>query len=184
MIINRFLGFEFVKVAVFDLSEHPYTYIKNQKTKTENTWATPTRINFFDEAYVDAGQSAYLVCGGTEYQPEDILYVGEYSASLKERWLRLHAQGEVREWLVWHSDNLADGLNRLLKDEPDREISLWLTVDPFVEGPSGKINISYTIEQAFLQQKAQEYPLRFNKKGRTKAVAPTVAEIIADLKSS
>ncbi|GAB2991720.1 hypothetical protein [Psychrosphaera aestuarii] len=105
-----FKGFEFAKVGHFYLSGTPFEITSNGKTRD---WENPTAIHLVTEEILNAECSTYLVTIGTEPTEENILYVGEYTNSLKERWFREHKKGKT--WVSWHSDNLDDNLNLLLK---------------------------------------------------------------------
>lgn len=166
MILKKFKGFEFVKVATFDVSENPYTFTNNKKVIT---WHTPTRVNFINQSFIEAECSTYLVIAGTEYREKDILYVGVYTNNLKKRWLRLNKSDGNKEWITWHGDRIDNGLNEILKRPKGKpnEISLWLTVNPYLSSDIGPINISCSIEQLFLQSSVTELPLKFNQHGRS-----------------
>ena len=107
---KQFLNFEFTKVGTFYLGGSAY------KSKNHN-WQSPTQIKFMNDGIVNAECSTYLVCFGEQYKQEHILYVGEYTNSLKQRWLRKHNSSTINEkqWVSWHSDNLDNNLNKLLK---------------------------------------------------------------------
>ncbi|WP_448554464.1 hypothetical protein [Thalassotalea montiporae] len=107
---KQFLNFEFTKVGTFYLGESAY------KSKNHN-WKSPTQIKFINDDIVNAECSTYLVCLGDHCKQEHILYVGEYTNSLKQRWLRKHNSlpANKKQWVSWHSDNLDNNLNRLLK---------------------------------------------------------------------
>lgn len=107
---KSFKGFEFAKIGQFYLSDTPFEITSNGKTRN---WENPTAIHLVTEEILNAECSTYLVTIGTEPTEESILYVGEYTNSLKERWFREHKKGKT--WISWHSDNLDDNLNLLLK---------------------------------------------------------------------
>jgi hypothetical protein len=61
----------------------------------------------------------------------------------------------------------------------DKEVSLWLIVDPFITVPSRmSINCSTSIEQMFLED-TKNLSLPFNKKGRNPTQGKTVKDIIS-----
>lgn len=105
-----FKGFEFAKVGTFFLSDTPFEITSNGKTRE---WVKPTAIKLVTEKILNAECSTYLVTIGAEPTEENILYVGEYTSSLRKRWFREHKKGGT--WISWHSDNLDDNLNLLLK---------------------------------------------------------------------
>ncbi|WP_102798921.1 hypothetical protein [Bowmanella denitrificans] len=202
---KNYLGFDFVKAGHFELGEKSHTH-KNGE------WQKPTVFKPTNRNFLKAGTSAYLVILGSNYQQQNILYVGEYTGSLHNRWFQRHSQGE--ELVVWHSDNLADNINRVLmcelqgdkaetsvprkpisdkdkkiiskiqtemlhqlQDGEAPEISLWLTLDPYVETRTvGRLNISRAIEQHFLSNTNLLLPL--NSKGRQ---TTNDAEDVADI---
>jgi hypothetical protein len=83
---------------------------------------------------LDAGQSVYLV-----FKNNDILYVGYYSNSFRQRWWK-------KQGYFWHGDILDNKVNELVKKGDD--ISVWLSVDPY----EGKFNISKLIEDEVIIQ--------------------------------
>lgn len=110
MIKKKFLGFEFVKVGEFHIGTNAFEHKGGQ-------WVRPTQIQFIHDDCVKAECSTYLVCLGADYKKENVLYVGEYTNSLHQRWLRKHNQpinADRAEWVSWHSDNLDNNINRLL----------------------------------------------------------------------
>ncbi|MFT6910541.1 MAG: hypothetical protein ACJAS1_007273 [Oleiphilaceae bacterium] len=180
MLYKKFKGIEFVKVATFDISENPYTFKIDEK---EITSRTPTRVNFVNQSFLKAERSTYLVVAGTEYREKDILYVGVYTNSLKQSWLRLNKGSDFNEWISWHGDKLDSRINKLLKETTGMptEVSLWLTVNPYLDSDVGPVNISHSIEQFFLRSSVTELPLKFNKQVRAQpevSMTKTVRELL------
>lgn len=75
-----------------------------------------------------------------------------------------------------HNMNLKQKVNST--NWRDKEVSLWLTIDPFfVFSPDMNINCSTSIEQIFLED-TKNLKLPFNKKGRNPPQGLTVLEVI------
>ncbi|MEH8017487.1 hypothetical protein MN202_09595 [Rheinheimera muenzenbergensis] len=100
--VRTFLGFDFFKAGQFFISEQPY---KN--------WQQPTVLQLENLTHLQAENGCYLICLGDGYCEENILYVGYYSGTLQRRSLRLNETSG--EYVSWHSDNIDDNINKLLK---------------------------------------------------------------------
>ena len=100
--VRTFLGFEFFKAGQFFISDQPY---KN--------WQQPTILQLENLTHLQAENGCYLICLGDRYYEENILYVGYYSGTLKKRSLRINKTNG--ECVSWHSDNIDDNVNKLLK---------------------------------------------------------------------
>ena len=159
-LIETIRGWEFIKIGTFYCCKKPFEYSeKVEGVKKTITYEHPAALRLIDDYFLKASESAYVLKIDNE-----IKYVGEYSSTLQDRWLR--RRKDTTEWLSWHSDNLDNKITSALKDSNEKsEISLWLTVNPFLDGPNGPINISKAIEQDFL---LSDEPLPFNKKGNNK----------------
>lgn len=181
MVLKKFKGFEFVKIATFEVSDNPYTFKINEKVITSQT---PTRVNFVNQSFLKAECSTYLVVAGTEYKEKDILYVGVFTNSLKQRWLRLNRGSDFNEWVSWHGDKVDSKIKLLnrTKGKPP-EISLWLTVNPYIESDIGPVNISHSIEQVFLRSSVTELPLKFNQQERVRPEIDNTKSVIQLLES-
>ena len=99
---RTFLGFNFFKAGQFALSDVPY-----------NHWQQPTILKLMNDAYLHADNGCYLICLGDDYSEENIMYVGYYSGTLKQRSLQFNKASA--EYVSWHSDNIDDNINKLLK---------------------------------------------------------------------
>ena len=210
---EEFKGFKFVKVGTFKLGHTTYAYGHKSK-KGETPWHYPTLCELTDANFLNASSSTYIVTLGGNPTTRDILYVGMYNETLNKRWFKNKKHDECS--LSWHSENLDDNINLLLKklhniptekkwtsNKPellkstledymdlnsrinskraaDKEISLWLTVDPYQKCSNKKeLNISTSIEQYFLENYDKSImPLPFNAKGKNKPKGLSVKDII------
>ena len=145
LIYKEVLGFKFVKVGEFYLTDKPYPVTFDGKQDSIKVC-----IKLVDELFLNSDESAYLV-----YVEDEIFYVGEFSYSLKDRWLR-------RENYVWHG--IDDYVEAMLSPPNEKKVSLWLTVDPYIIHGSTRLNISKSIEQEILRQ-TQPMPV-WNKRGQ------------------
>ncbi len=123
--IKTIAGFEFIKAGVFKFSSSPYKF-KN--------WTSELVLDLFDERFEKADETAYLLMEGNE-----ILYVGEFTYNLKDRWL---SKSHVNH-------HMYDHIEVALKS--GRTIAIWLAVSPYctIDG-HGELNISKSLEQAIL----------------------------------
>ncbi|SIS90947.1 hypothetical protein [Neptunomonas antarctica] len=118
-------GFEFVKAGEFVKTDIPCNLKR---------WDSYIKINFFDKRYERADETVYVVTTG-----ENILYVGEFSYNLRDRWL---TRGYVNHHMY---SNINDFL------ESNQELYIWLAVEPYCNIEShGKLNISKSLEQHIL----------------------------------
>lgn len=136
---KMFNGFEFVQIGKSTFFDNP------SRRKTKLPWYLGLELNHSD--FAQAGKSAYIVTN-----QDDILYVGMYSGTFKERWL---AGGNY----IWHSDNVADNINNLLK--AGESCTIWLSVNPFTTVNGLNINISTDIESHLIN----EYKPKWNTVG-------------------
>ncbi len=207
-------GFDFVQAGVFKLGLTPYKY---ESAKKIVQWKNPTLCDLTTKELINAACSTYIVTLGENCTEKDILYIGMFTETLNKRWFK-NKQHEG-SYVSWHSENLDDNINLLLKklsnspiedkiwnvgktgnakkiddilehnmnlkqrirsgNERDKEISLWLTIDPFFSfSPEIHINCSTSIEQLFLED-TENLKLPFNKKGRNPPQGMTVREIIS-----
>jgi len=87
----------------------------------------------------NAEQSCYLVYIDNEELPA---YVGQYSGTFSERWLRNNKY-------VWHGKH-DDVIKAALKS--GKSVSIWLSVEPYAELTDGRlININKEIEQIVIE---------------------------------
>ena len=130
-------GFEFVKIGQAVMSDTP---IIAKGTSGNYKLA----FESFHLGFLTAEQSTYLV-----YEDEDLIYVGYYSGSFKDRWLR--KQNDI--YYFWHSDNIDDYCNKVLL-EKDRNITIWLSVDPYAKTLNDvDVNISKYLEDKIIMTK-------------------------------
>lgn len=209
-------GFDFVKVGVFKLGQLSYEY---ESANKKIQWKKPTLCELTDRSFIEASCSTYIVTLGQNCTENEILYVGMFTETLNKRWFKNKKHEGC--YVSWHSENLDDNINLLLKKlskesigdkswyvgkagstrkiddifelkmeleqrvnsthELDKEVSLWLTVDPFVAvSDERNINCSTSIEQVFLED-IENLSLPFNKKGRNPAQGRRVKDIISQL---
>lgn len=100
--LKKFLGFPFRKVGQFALSQHSY-----------KKWLLPTIVKLDNDADLLATNGCYVICLGDAYCDSNILYVGYYSGTLQQRGLRRNSVSG--EYMSWHSDNIDDNINKILK---------------------------------------------------------------------
>ena len=139
------MGFKFVKVGEFYLSDKPYPVTFNGKAD-----CIKVCIEFVDDLFMKSDESAYLV-----YVDDELHYVGDFSYNLEDRWLRRHNY-------VWHG--IDEDIEATLSLPDKKKVSLWLTVDPYTIHEAKKLNISKSIEQEILRQ-TKPMP-KWNKRGQ------------------
>ena len=123
-------GFEFVKIGEAYLSDSPLEVTFNGEPLKD--WRLKLKL-VVNEDILNAEQSAYLVFNNSK-----LLYVGYYSNSFKKRWWK-------KKGYFWHGDILDNKVNKLVREE-NNDVSVWLSVDPYV----GKFNISKLIEDEII----------------------------------
>ncbi len=137
--------FRFMKIGNFYLNECTESVKYNGK-KVELRLS----MKLINENFKKLGESAYLLF----VDDDQLMYVGEYSFNLNDRWLR---NGDY----VWHHKDR----EILTTIENQSDISIWATVNPYIEIENGnKINISKSIESEVLKK----YDLPWNKRGELK----------------
>lgn len=88
-----------------------------------------------NDKILDAEQSCYLIC-----EDEQIKYIGYYSTSFKDRWWK-------KDGYFWHGEIVDKNVNDLLKENPNKNITVWLSIEPYAYTKDKKeINISKYIE--------------------------------------
>lgn len=133
---KEYSGFSFIHAGDFFVND--IKSIKKYKWGDANDTHDnlSTCIKFSKEHLDQKIEQAYIVTVG-----ETVVYVGEFSNSLRDRWLK------VDNYIWHHKDHLIFEALTLKKD-----VSLWLVNDPWVETPSGlKINIAKSIEHHILK---------------------------------
>ncbi len=136
MITKEFSGFSFTLAGNFFINEikSPKRYKWGDTNNTHDHLSTC--INFSADKIDGKVEQAYIVTVG-----DCVVYVGEFSNSLRDRWLK------VDNYIWHHKDHL---IYEALTE--NKEVSLWLTNDPWIELSSGvKINISKSIEHHILK---------------------------------
>jgi hypothetical protein len=135
-------GFKFIEVGIFYVSDEPLEAKYNGK----NTLASVC-IKLRHDTFKKVGESAYIL-----FVDEDLVYVGEYSYNLEDRWLK---KGKY----VWHHKD--NDILKALKE--NRRVTLWLSMNPYITIENGNsINISKSIEQEILKR----LPLPWNVRGK------------------
>jgi hypothetical protein len=128
-------GFKFLHVANAFLSQVP---LKATYEGREIEWNAALDLLYPEVA--DAEQSCYMVYQDAEAEP---VYVGQYTGVFTDRW------GLRKGKYIWHGKH-DDSIKHALK--AGRKISIWLSVDPYVELSDGrKININKEIEQIIIE---------------------------------
>ena len=141
---KKVAGFSFIKIGKFYNNEESIP-VKYEGKNIDITLS----LNLFNDEFKKIGESAYLI-----FSDNDLMYVGEYSFNLKDRWLR---NGEY----VWHHKDrkILDALNE------NKNVTLWITLNPYIKiDKDFTINISKSIEREVLKQR--EVP--WNRRGKTK----------------
>jgi hypothetical protein len=128
-------GFEFVKAGEFSLSDTPCR-LKN--------YTLTVKLNLYIQDFEKADETAYFITC-----EDEIVYVGEYTYNLKDRWLtRGHA-----------NHHMHDNIETALKS--DKQLYLWLCVSPYCDLPDNcKINISKSLEQKIMNKHLPEWNRR------------------------
>lgn len=133
--IRKVSGFEFIKAGTFSVSNKQYKF-KN--------WTSEIVMELLDERYENADETAYLLM----YE-DQILYVGEYTYNLKERWI---SKGHVNH-------HMYDNIYSFIKE--GKNTSIWLAISPYCNIPGyGEINISKSIEQQIMRKHKPAWNLR------------------------
>ena len=134
-------SFEFVKVGSFSVTESTLTRKHNGKDEELSLL-----LNLVDQRIRSIGESAYLL-----YADDELMYVGEYSRNLADRWL-------VNTNYVWHHKDI----DILAAIKRGRTVSMWLTTDPYLPLVNNqRMNVSKSIEQQVLKT----YDIPWNKRG-------------------
>ncbi|WP_018983656.1 GIY-YIG nuclease family protein [Salinimonas chungwhensis] len=123
---KHLLGFEFLKVGTFSFADTPCQL---------KTWVSEIVLNLTDVRYEKIGETLYFITRG-----EDIVYIGEFTYTLKNRWLS-------KGYVVHHIyDKLAEALRE------GTELAMWVAVSPYVDIPQmGELNISKSLEQKMIK---------------------------------
>ncbi|MEH6628953.1 MAG: hypothetical protein V7739_21135 [Motiliproteus sp.] len=129
-------GFEFVNAGDFVVSDAPYQF---------KGWESKIALRLHDERYEKADETVYFItCEGI------ILYVGEYTYNLKDRWL---SKNHVNHHMYDNIENLLITEGKLL--------SLWLAISPYCETPAhGELNVSKALEQQIMRRHQPEWNTR------------------------
>lgn len=134
--------FEFVKLGDIYLSDIPL-----KATHKGNSFDWFVSLKPTDDRLLDAEESAYAV-----YFDDELVYIGEYSSTFSDRWLR-------GKKYLWHSDNIDNHAKEALQQ--NKQVTVWITTNPYITGPCGReFNISKIIEHHILKTA----PPRLNKR--------------------
>lgn len=168
MDIKKVEGFEFLLVANAYLSQKALSMTFNKKPLEWNV-----ALDLMYPEIVDAEQSVYLVYRNDELKP---VYIGQYSDTFKARWLR----SRKNRWqkYMWHS------MDEKIKSELNNghRISVWLSIDPYIESNKGAIfNINKEIENSLIKKLQPEWNTVGKSIGSSKAVR--VKSIVEQYKS-
>jgi flagellar biogenesis protein FliO len=125
-------GYEFVKVGKAQWCEEGIVAKHEGK---EQTWHAA--LSLVDERFLDAEQSVYMV-----KVDDEITYIGVYTDSFETRWLKAKRY-------FWHSVNVDDKITALIKQ--GREVTVWLTTNPYASIDDRSINVSQSIEYELIK---------------------------------
>ena len=157
-------GFEFVKIGQAYWCESGVN-VTHQGKKL--SWHVA--LELVDQLFLNAEQSTYLVYVNGEQTP---VYVGEYSNSFSDRWLR-------RDKYFWHSDNVDDKVKELVLNGDS--ITIWLSVEPYAITTEGhSININKAIEQKLIENLQPTWNIR-GKGIQSNSKTIKVSEILASI---
>ncbi len=127
-------GFDFVKIGEAYLCDEPLKRKNGTPViiggKELKDWRLKLKL-VVNENILNAGQSVYLV-----FKKKDLLYVGYFSNSFKQRWW-------TKQGYFWHSVMLCREVNELVSNN---DISVWLSVNPY----EGNFNISKWLEDEII----------------------------------
>lgn len=140
--IKQESGFEFVKAGKFSISDAP-CQLKNFKLTV--------KLDLYSQEFEKANETTYFItCEDT------MLYVGEYTYNLKDRWLtRNHVNHHMH-------DNIEEAL------KADKELYLWLCISPYCDiSENSKLNVSKSLEQKIMTKHKPEWNKR-NKNSEAK----------------
>ena len=141
-------GFAFRHVGDFFINpvKSPKKYKWGDKENKICDYIT-TCIRFIEDGLDKKEELAYIVTVNN-----DVVYVGEFSNSFRDRWLK------IDNYIWHHKDHL---IYQALCNKS--EVSLWFIVDPYIKSLSGvKLNISKSIEHHILKNINVEWNIRNN----------------------
>lgn len=123
--IKKESGFEFVKVGEFSISDAP-CQLKNGPLTV--------KLDLYIQDFEKADETAYFITCD-----DKIVYVGEYTYNLKDRWLtRGHANHHMH-------DNIENSLNN------KQQLFLWLCISPYCDiAGNEKLNVSKSLEHKIM----------------------------------
>jgi len=137
MIIETTIGnFEFIKIGTATRNKPP---LKAKNISDDYRLF----LELIDNKFLEAGQSVYLIL-----DEKNIIYVGYYSTSFKDRWWE-------KNGYFWHGDIVDNKIDILVRE--GRNITVWLSVDPYVRNNDGQFNISKLLEDTLIMKYAKEY---------------------------
>ena len=144
MIIETEIGnFEFIKIGTATRNKPP---LKAKNISDDYRLF----LELIDNKFLEAGQSVYLIL-----DEQDIIYVGYYSTSFKDRWWK-------KDGYFWHGDIVDNKIDKLVKK--GRNITVWLSIDPYIRNNDGQFNISKLLEDTLIMKYAKEYKNKDNNK--------------------
>lgn len=135
---NSGIEYSFVKIGKACLSDTPLKKKNGELPKFNGValenWCLKLEL-LVDEKILDAEQSCYLI-----FDDNEIKYIGYYSNSFKDRWWK-------KDGYFWHGEIVDKNVNDLLKKNPNKNITVWLSIEPYAYTKKGEpINISKYIE--------------------------------------
>lgn len=134
-VFRKVSGFDFLKAGDFSFADTPYKFKR---------WESNLILNLYDERYRNADETAYIVTSN-----EVILYAGEYTYNLQERWLSKN----------YVNHHMYDNIESLIAQ--GKEASLWLAIEPYCEiSEYGLLNISKSLEQQIIKDYQPEWNSR------------------------
>lgn len=131
-------GYEFIEIGEFVKYNNPLAVKFDGKTTQISV-----ELILHNKAYKNVGESVYVVT--VSAIPK---YVGEYSSTLENRWLR-------KENYIWHNHD--ENILTMLNSSNTTDVRLYLIENPYVVLSNGKeLNISKSIEHDILQDPCLE----------------------------
>lgn len=144
-------GFIFELVGTFKIGEKSPRKYKWTDHKGPHHDHITTMLEFTSEDTAQRRETAYLIT-----VDDGIKYVGEFSNTLRDRWLK------VGNYIWHHKDHLIfEAL------EAGNNVSLWLMKDPMMTMPHGEmINISKAAEHHILKANSAADRFTWNQRNR------------------
>jgi hypothetical protein len=143
----KFCEYIFIHVRNFVRSDTPLEITFDGKPNV-----ITVDLNLLNENFRNIGESVYLITVN-----ELVKYVGEYSKTLGERWIK-----RKKDKYIWHDQDI--NISNELK--AGSKVSLYLIESPFCMLPNGiELNVAKAIEHDILQR-APTSPELWNKRNK------------------